>query len=172
MSNKSTKTKLKSHQTDKKNSIITGVLLSLILIATPFLFYLYRLAPADSSEWHTFLGTIKSSGFSNVQSYVYTLFTKITLLLLTGIWFLTSNNWWKYAILVPFTMFLFQLLGVINSEIIYIDNFDFWYSLPIILPILFFVVYISLRISKNRSNADDLMSEVDEEIKKMFSDDI
>ena len=172
MSSKSTKTKSKSRQTDKKTSIIIGVLLSLILIATPFLFYIYRLAPSDSTEWETIFGTIRSSGFSNVQSYIYTLFTKITFVLLTGIWFLTSNNWWKYAILVPFTMFLFQLVGVVNNELKYVDEFDFWYSLPIILPILFFVIYISLRISKNQANSEDLMREVEDEIKKIMSDDL
>ena len=153
MNNKLTKTKLRYRQTDKKSSIISGVLLSIILVATPFLFYLYRIAPAESPEWETIFGTIRSNGFSNVQSYIYTLFTKITFILLTGIWFLTSRNWWKYAILVPFTMFLFQLIGVINSELKYIDEFDFWYSLPLIIPILLFVIYISYRISKNQQNS-------------------
>lgn len=172
MNNKLTKTKSKYRQTDKKASIITGVLLSLVLVTTPFLFYLYRIAPSDSVEWDTIFGTIKSNGFSNVQSYIYTLFTKITFILLTGIWFLTSRNWWKYAILVPFTMFLFQLIGVINSELKYIDEFDFWYSLPLILPILLFVIYISFRISKNERNSRELMNEVDEEIKNLWSDDL
>jgi len=172
MNNKSTRIKLRFQKTDKKYSIISGVLLSLILTTTPFLFYLYRLAPPESEEWNTIFGTIKSNGFSNVQSYIYTLFTKITFLLLTGIWFLTSNNWWKYAILVPLTMFLFQLLGVINSELEYIDEFDFWYSLPVILPILFFVIYISFRISKNQNNSIELMQEVEDEIKKIMSDDL
>ncbi|GHC64149.1 hypothetical protein GCM10008083_31760 [Ulvibacter litoralis] len=148
------------------------MLLSLLLIATPFLFYLYRLAPPESSEWETVFGTIRSNGFSNVQSFIYTLFTKVILVMLTGIWFLTSNNWWKYAILVPFTMFLFQFIGVLNNEIKYVDEFDFWYSLPLIVPILLFVIYISYRISKNQNNSFELMSEVDEEIKKILSDDL
>jgi hypothetical protein len=85
------------------------VLLSLFLIATPFLFYIYKYAPADGREWDTFFGVINSGGFGSVQAYMHALFTKITFVSLTGIWFLTSNNWWKYAILVPLTMFLFQL---------------------------------------------------------------
>ncbi|MGK0427985.1 MAG: SNF family Na+-dependent transporter [Ulvibacter sp.] len=92
--------------------------------------------------------------------------------MLTTMWFLTSNNWWKYAILVPLVMFLFQFLGVLNFELEYIDEFDFWYSLPIILPILFFLIYISFLISKNESNSTDLMTEVDAEIKKMLSEDL
>ena len=103
---------------------------------------------------------------------MHALFTKITFVLLTGIWFLTSKNWWKYAILVPLTMFLFQLSGVINDKIGYIDEFDFWYSLPIILPILFFLIYISYVISKKRSGDDKLKEDVDQEVKKILSDDL
>ncbi|MBT8256226.1 MAG: hypothetical protein KJO23_06770 [Bacteroidia bacterium] len=163
---------MRSRQTDNRKSVFIGVLLILILIATPFLFYLYRLAPAEGSEWKTFFGTIKSGGFSTVQSYIYTLFTKLTFVLLTGVWFLTSRNWWKYAILVPFTMFLFQLSGVINHNIQYIDEFDFWYSLPVILPILFFLIYISILLSRKQSASENLKDEMDEEINKIFSDEL
>ncbi|MAY22827.1 MAG: hypothetical protein CMC74_08610 [Flavobacteriaceae bacterium] len=142
------------------------------MVATPFLFYIYRFAPSDSDQWETFLGTINAGGFYSVQVYMHALFTKITFVLLTGIWFLTSKNWWKYAILVPLTMFLFQLSGVINDKIGYIDEFDFWYSLPIILPILFFLIYISYVISKKRSGDDKLKEDVDQEIKKILSDDL
>lgn len=163
---------MKFRQTDRNRNIITGVLLSLFLTATPFLFYMYKYAPADAAEWETSLGTITSGGFGSVQAYLHALFTKITFVSLTGIWFLTSNNWWKYAILVPLTMFLFQLSGVINYKIQYIDEFDFWYSLPAILPILLFLIYISYRISRRSVVSDDLKKDVDEEIKNILSDDL
>ncbi|MFT4848593.1 MAG: hypothetical protein ACI83B_001126 [Sediminicola sp.] len=171
MSSKLTKTNTKFRQTDRKKSLLTGLCLSLLLIATPFLFYFYKYAP-DAKEWDTIFGTIRSNGFANVQTYMHAIFTKFTFIMLTTMWFLTSNNWWKYAILVPLVMFLFQFLGVLNFELEYIDEFDFWYSLPIILPILFFLIYISFLISKNESNSTDLMTEVDAEIKKMLSEDL
>jgi len=171
MNNKSTKTNTRFRRTDRKKNLLTGVLLSFLLVATPFLFYVYKYAP-DSKEWDTFFGTIKASGFSNVQAYMHAVFTKLTFIMLTTIWFLTSNNWWKYAILVPLVMFLFQFIGVLNYELQYIDEFDFWYSLPIIIPILIFLIYISLRISKNESDSSDLMSEVDDEIKKLKGEDL
>lgn len=142
------------------------------MIATPFLFYTYKIAPKDSKEWDTIFGIIKAGNYRNVQFYMHSLLTKSTFVLITGMWFLTSKNWWKYAILVPFTMYLFQLVGVLNHKLQYIDEFDFWYSLPVILPILFFLVYISIRINANKNNSADLMSEVEDEIKKIMSDDL
>ena len=171
MSNKLTKKTLKSQITDsRKSTLFLGVLLIVILCATPFLFYLYRIVPPKVTEWDTIFGTIETQGFKTVQGYIYTLFTKLTFVLLTGIWFLTSKNWWKYAVLVPFTMFLFQLSGVINQNIQYIDEYDFWYSLPVILPILFFLIYISVRLQKRAKESSNLEDQVSDEINKIFSD--
>ncbi len=172
MSSNSTNQNIKFHQTDKKRTFINGVLLTIFLVATPFLFYFYKFAPKGVEEWETFFGTITSGGFDNVQIYLHALVTKLTFVLLTGIWFLTSRNWWRYAILIPFTMFLFQLSGVVNFKISYIDEFDFWYSLPIILPILILLVYISYIASKKSGDSDELKQEVDNEIKKLLSDDL
>ena len=148
------------------------MLLTILLVTTPFVFYFYKFAPAESDKWETILGTIDSGGFGSVQSYMHALFTKITFIILTATWFLTSQNWWKYAILVPLTMFLFQLSGVINYKIQYIDEFDFWYSLPVILPILFFLIYISYRIGRRIPMHHNLKDEVDEEIARIFSDNL
>ena len=156
-------------QPDRRKNLIKGAILSLLLITSPFLFYVYKFAPADQTNWDTFLGTLESGSFSNVQSLLHALFTKITFVLLTGIWFLISKNWWRFAILVPFTMFLFQLSGVISYKIKYMDEYDFWDSLPFILPIVFLVIYISYRLSV-RSPKSSLDDEANEEVRNMFSD--
>ncbi|WP_380216299.1 hypothetical protein [Jejudonia soesokkakensis] len=172
MTNKSIKNNTKFRQTDKKRSIIIGVLLSILLTATPFLFYIYQFAPADSKEWETSFGTIRANGFNSVQSFMHAVFTKATFVLLLGIWFLTARNWWKYAILIPLTMFLFQFVGVLNVELAYIDEYDFWYSLPIITPIILFLIFISIRLSSKQDISASLKREVDDEIQKMLSDDL
>ncbi|MFK5982492.1 MAG: hypothetical protein QM499_06225 [Flavobacteriaceae bacterium] len=163
---------MKSHTTDRNKNIFVGVVISIILITTPFLFYMYKFAPSDSNEWDTIFGTIKSNGFGTMQAFMHALFTKITFLTLTVIWFLTARNWWKYAILVPLTMFLFQLSGIINWELKYIDEYDFWYSLPFISPIILFLIYLSYRISKHKDQYSDLDKDAKDEIHKMFSDNL
>ncbi len=173
MTNKSTKRNTKFRQTDRKKTFISGVLLSLSLIATPFLFYIYKYAPAEPDvSWDTIFGTIEAGNFGSVQSYMHALFTKITFVLITAIWFITSRNWWKYAILVPLTMFLFQLSGVINHQIQFIDEFDFFYSIPVIIPILLLLIFISYRISKRNAIAEALNADANEEVKKLMSDDL
>jgi len=155
---------------DRKKSIKKGVAISLLLIATPFLFYMYKYAPTDSKVWDTIFGTINAGNFKSAQSFVHALFTKITFILLTATWFLTSRNWWKYAILVPLIMFLYQLYGIINFQIQYLDEFDFWYSLPFIAPVIIFFIYLSFLISRKDQLNEELNEDAKGEIKKMFSD--
>jgi len=162
---------MKYQEMDRKKGLTNGVIISICLIATPFLFYIYTFAP-EAREWNTIFGTIGSGEFQTVQALLHALFTKFTFILLTGIWFFTSKNWWKYAILVPFTMFLYQFISVLNFQLTSYDEFDFWYSLPILLPILAFIIYISVRVSKKEDPSEDLKGDLDEEIKRMFNTEI
>ncbi len=161
----STKTNTKFRQTDRKKRLLIGGVIALLLAITPFLFYLYKYAPADSKIWETSLFTINSKGFSSAQAYIHALFTKITFVTITTLWFITSRHWWKWAILVPLIMFLFQLLGVINYNKKYIDEFDFWFSLPIVIPTVLTIVWIGRELNKTIGDID-LREELEEELEQ------
>lgn len=163
MKDKSTKTNTEFRQTGRRKRLIVGGVIAIILAITPFLFYLYKYAPDNSKTWETALFTFKSNSFDNAQTYIHALFTKITFVIITTLWFITSKDWWKWAILIPLTMFLFQLLGVINYQVKYVDEFDFWYSLPVIMPIIVFLIWISRELNKTIGDLD-LKDEIEEEL--------
>lgn len=142
-----------------------GVVISLILIATPFLFYLYRFAP-KAENWDLGIIAIQSGGFKTVIGFVHAFFTKVTFLLITTIWFFTCSKWWRYAILVPFGMFFFQLTGVLNHQIQYTDDFDFWKVTPILLPVVIIMVMISIRLN-NRTQLLDIREQVMKEMQEI-----
>ncbi len=165
-SNPSTKKITKSPPTGRRKKLLIGVGITIILILSPFAFYLYRYAPNDSKQWEILFFTVHSGGFNSVQIFIHALFTKFLYVLLTGIWFLTARHWWKYAILVPFTMFLFQLSGVINFSIQYIDEYDFWYSLPVIIPVIVFLIWLSRKL-RFYTTALDIREQIDEELESI-----
>ena len=165
MKQKLKKRTTKFHQTDRKKRLIIGGVIAFLLAITPFLFYLYRYAPEESVVWQTKIGTIDSGGFGSVQSFIHALFTKITFVIITALWFITSRDWWKWAILIPFMMFLFQLLGVLNYKHSYVDEFDFWYALPFIVPIIVGVIWISHELKKIVGDLD-LKDEIEGELKQ------
>ncbi|GGG37178.1 hypothetical protein GCM10011344_42510 [Dokdonia pacifica] len=170
MKDKLTKTNTKSRQTDRKKRLIIGGVIAFLLAITPFLFYLYKYAPDNSKTWETSLFTFESKGFNNAQNYIHALFTKITFVIITALWFITAKHWWRWAILIPLIMFLFQLLGVINYQVSYMDEFDFWYSLPIIMPIVVFLIWISRELNKIIGDLD-LKDEIEEELESYTKND-
>lgn len=154
---------MKFQRTDRKVKLFFGGSIALLLILSPFLFYLYRLAPQDSNYWKTPLFSISSGGFGSVQSFAHAFFTKLLFIIYFTIWFLTAKDWWKYAILVPLTMFLFQLSGVINYSIQYIDEYDFWYSLPVVMPVIVFLIWLSRKL-RFYNKALDIKEQIDKEL--------
>ncbi len=130
------------------------------------MFYLYKYAPSDSKTWDIGFMTLESGGFRSVQSFVHALFTKITFLILTTLFYFTARYWWRYFILVPFTMFLFQLSGVLNYKIQYIDEYDFWYSLPIVIPVLVIMFFLGRKLHFYTATLD-LKDEIDKELEQI-----
>jgi len=149
----------------RNKKFISGAIIALVLILSPFLFYLYRYAP-DAKTWNLGLFTIHSGGFPNVYSLAHALFTKLLFLIVFTLWYFTCNHWWKYAIMVPFTMVAFQISGVINYQIQLIDEYDFWYSLPIVLPLVALLFFIGKKLDYLTTGID-LKEEIEEEIKKI-----
>ncbi len=170
MKNKSIKVTTKSQKAlGRKKRLLIGGVIAILLAVTPFLFYLYKYAPDNSKIWETFIFTIETKSFRNAQNFIHALFTKITFVMITSLWFITAKHWWKWAILIPLTMFLFQLLTVINYQTSYIDEFDFWYSLILIMPIIVFLIWISNELNKTIGDLD-LKDEIEEELENYKKD--
>ncbi len=142
------KTNTKSQTTGNRyKRFIQGALISIILISTPFLFYLYRLAP-KADTWDLGFMVLNNGGFSTVKVFVHALMTKLMFLIFTTIWFFTSKHWWRFSILIPFGLFFFQTTGVINQNIKYTEDFNFWSVVPMLLPILIGMILVSIKLNK------------------------
>ncbi len=63
-------------------------------------------------------------------------------------------------------MFLFQLTGVINHQVQFIDQYDFWYSLPIVIPVIVALIWWSSRLYI-KSKLLDLRSQIENELESI-----
>jgi len=149
----------------KKTSLLIGSFIIFLIVITPYLLYFYTfLDEKNTEEIHTFLGTLKKGIYPSVQYYVYFFSAKFVPLLLLIIWFITNKHWWVHALIIPISVYLFQLIAVINDSEAFIDEVEFIYSVPItaiVLVILYFVrskmaIYIQ---------AIDLKKEMDQNMK-------
>lgn len=161
-----TNLKAKYRRTVRSIGFKRGVAISLFFIATPFIFYLYRLAPQTSKVWETEYFTITSGGWGSVQTFIYHAWIKIIAAIGFSIWFFTCKHWWRYSLLVPFTMYLYQFSGVINHKIQYFDDYEFILSLPLVLPIVLIHIVVAYRLRNKKDSLDlvNLLEKVDQVI--------
>lgn len=151
--------------TRQKNRILGGVC-SLLLLFSPYLFYLYEVAPADSDMWELGFITIHAGGFKSVQIMCHAAISKLFPFLLLSMAYFNLGQWWKYFFMVPIGMFLYQFLGVINYQSSYIDDFDFYLSLPILVPLLALIMYLDRKL-KLYALKSDLQDFVQKEINRL-----
>jgi hypothetical protein len=90
--------------------------------------------------------------------------SKFVPLTLFIIWFLTNKHWWVHAILIPISVYLFQLISVINDSEEFIDEVDFIYTVPIAAAIIVILYFLRSKLAIYIL-ALDLKKEMDENMK-------
>ncbi|WP_421801797.1 hypothetical protein [Flagellimonas sp.] len=153
----------------RTKKLVFGMVAFFILAAVPFLFYSYRLISTDTTEISILGFTIEAGAHGNMNYYAYYFLGKLSFLFAFIVWFLTSNHWWRYAILIPICMLIFQLCGLVNTSIQYIDEFDFWYSLPIVIPIVGILLTLSWKMVPY-AFTEDLRDQMREEVENAKKD--
>jgi len=162
---KSTRKKDKFQQLDKNNkSLIYGSFIATFIALTPYLFYLYESVP-DSQVWNTFLFAYdsKSWGSANYALWIFT--GKAIPLVLLLIWFFTCRHWWYHALIVPIAMYLYQIVGVFNENISYIDELQLIYLFPIMAIVIPSIYLIRAKLFNKINNADKSLQELEDEFK-------
>lgn len=140
----------------------TDIIIALLIIALPFLFYTYKLVP-DYSIWESQFFTINSGNWESVQYFFWILNIKLLIIFSLIIWYFTCKHWWKNVILIPFIIELFKLRSIFDESVEYIDEIEFFHSLPITIPIILFIIYLSKKIGYY-SYYSDLHNEINQEI--------
>ena len=144
--------------TVRKRFIIEGAVAFIIAI-TPLLFYCYKYLPIPpgSTTWTYFGIEFKENNFGEVATAIYYYFNKFVPLLLLVIWFVTSKNWWYHAILIPLSMYSFQLFTAVNySNSERIDENEILYVVAITMVVVPVVYFIRIKLVDKHVHGIDL----------------
>ena len=153
---------LKTFRLISKEKIALGSFLATIIAATPFLFSLHESVPA-SETWDTFLFTYHSRGWGDANLAMWVITGKAIPLALILIWFFTCKHWWYHALLVPITMYLFQIISFFNEDLQHIDEFQLIYMVPVMAIIIPSIYLIRAKMFDKLNDADKTMEELEEE---------
>ena len=117
---------------------------------------------------HDFFGwTFTSNYWGSVRYFMYYIFAKLIPLSLLLIWFTTCKHWWYHSIAIPISIYIFQLISVINDDVEFNDEYEFIYSVPISLIIIMILYFIRSKISIFLK-ARDIKKEMDDVMNKPF----
>ncbi|PHQ57514.1 MAG: hypothetical protein COC16_00565 [Lutibacter sp.] len=148
----------------RKNSLFIGSFIALLILFSPYLLFINKGISEDLKSIDTIFGIISAGYYDTIYLYAYWFFSKFVPLFLLLIWFLTCKHWWVHAILIPITVYLFQLISVINDSIQYVDEVEFIYTVPIAVIIVVILYFIRSKMGIYIL-AVDLKDEMDENMK-------
>lgn len=160
---KSTKTESSFQRLDKK-SLIIGSVIATLIATTPYLFYLYESVP-DTQIWDTFLFTYESKYYESAFVLAWTLTGKIIPLFLLFIWFFTCRHWWFHVLIIPITMYAYQIFNTLNDDLKYVDSNQLIYLIPIMAIIVPSIYLIRAKIFNKINEANKSLEELEEEFK-------
>jgi hypothetical protein len=150
----------------KSEYLLTGSLIIAFMLFVPYAFYIYNYFP-DEKIFETRFFTFESKGYESVNTFMWLLFSKFVPLALLLIWFTTCKHWWYYSIAIPISIYVFQLISVLNDDLLFMDQYEFIYSLPITLIILTILYFIRSKIGVYLK-AKNIKKEMDEVMDRPF----
>ncbi|WP_204345162.1 hypothetical protein [Psychroserpens algicola] len=113
----------------------------------------------------------KVFGFEfNLRLILWFLAVKLQLIILLFIWHYTSRHWWKIAIMIPLTLEVFKFIGFLNIKFENFDEVDFITSIPVTIPIVLSLLYLSNKLNKYINHQvvyEKLNTEIDLVFKEM-----
>ena len=151
-------------KSNRKSSLLVGSIIILLIIFSPYLLYISESIPEEQRNLDTIFGVIKPGYYDFAYLYIYWFFSKFVPLFLLIIWFLTNKHWWVHAISIPISVYLFQLISVINDSAAFIDEDEFIYTVPIAVIIIVILYFIRSKMAIY-IQAIDLKKEMDDNMK-------
>jgi hypothetical protein len=156
---------------ERSKFLLLGSIIAISIAFSPYIFYSYEIFPSGP-VWENSFFTYESKYYENVLTAAWTYLGKITPLFLLLIWFFTCKHWWYHSILVPITMYSYQLIVTFyddfygNSGFI-MDSDQLLYLAPFFIIILSVVYLIRIKIFDRIYGID--LSEIERDNLSPFS---
>lgn len=148
---------------NKDKVLRTGTVIAVIMAVLPYAFYYYEALP--DWLWETSLFKALSNSFKdNKLMASWILFQKMVPLILLLIWFFTCKHWWYHTILIPISLYTFQLYTLFFSANNFIDSGELYFIVPVVIISLSLAYLARLKIFDKIHGID--ISEIEDSVKK------
>lgn len=135
------------HQKNKIFRYSFEIISCLILLIIPLLFYTHSYIPRDAITYNFGWLKLNDFGFIRVSTFLLYLNLKICVVIPLMIWYISCQDWWRNALLVPIILYTYQIWETLqNAESTVSDKFELVKALPAIIFILCLLLYLSYLI--------------------------
>ena len=140
-----------------------------VLMSTS-LWFLHYIIPKGTINYSLGFLTITPHGFYDVQVYIWFISRKLLVIVPMVTWFVTYHSWWRYAVLPPLILYLFQFWEASQEGYRIIEAYGNYRVLPLVFLCIILLLTISRIVRKHSHSLDtyeQLSMEIDYLIKKL-----
>jgi len=125
-----------------KTSISDFLIALLILAVTLTQRLLFDLPFRDDKL--RFMGfEISNHGFQNIRTFLWVLNYKVSLLTVILVCYFTQKQWWRYALLFPILLFIYEIRNVLNPDIDFMFEHELFEAFPLLMGVLLLLIFLS-----------------------------
>ncbi len=121
------------------------IIIAILLI--PVLAYAYLLFP-NEPEIKIFGLTLNGGYYGNIQVLAWVIVQKLMFVITFMLWYSTVRQWWRNGLLVPLTVFIFQLIMVLYPQETIVDEYEIVFSAVISIPIVYGFYLLVMKIER------------------------
>lgn len=155
--------KTPKQQAKGAKALAIGSAVAVVMAILPYAFYYYEALP--DWLWDTSFFTSLSKSFDDNRLMAsWILFQKIVPLVLLLLWFLTCKHWWYHTILIPISLYVFQIYSLFDFSSTYIDSGELYFIVPVVIISLSLTYLARIKVFDRIHGID--ISEIEDEIKK------
>ncbi|MER3373640.1 MAG: hypothetical protein RIM83_03300 [Allomuricauda sp.] len=146
---------MRSKKKIRKRFVLEG-LITLLIVLSPIMFYSYKYMPSDTESLDFILFKVGTNGFADARTAVWFYLIKLIPLVLLVIWFVTSKQWWYHAVLIPISMYSFQLYSAIFESSQEVDENEVFYVIAVSMVVVPIVYFIRVKLVDKHVHGIDL----------------
>ena len=151
---------------DNNNKEKLNLLVIVLLVFTTLLWFIHYLIPEYQQVLDLGIVQVNNNGFESVRIFLWFLLQKLIILIPMTLWFLTCQQWWKYAILSPIILYSYQFWEA-TQDVSFLDEAGNISAFPAIFCVVLFLLVISKAI-KYRVQILIMYEQLTEEIDNLF----
>ncbi len=127
----------------KRRKVILNRAIPFLIVFISYLLYAHLNLPSNAETF----GFIKGGNYGTARVYIFMFFSKLVPLLLLLIWFITCKHWWAGAIIIPLSVYSFQLIFTLNNAKEYITEVEFIYTTPFVVGLIVILNFLRSKLN-------------------------